>query len=134
MKYIIACCIVLLCICSSQSEAKFGGSRSSSSYSSSSRSSSFGGNRSGGQPATINRPAPRQTIINNTTVIHDRNYRSNDGLVTGILVGHALSTPRQVVYVSDNQQQGIIYQAESRWYLWVIIPAIVVFAFFYSYN
>lgn len=93
------------------SRSSFGGSSSRSSYSPSR--SFFGGSRSSGQSATITRPvAPtRTTIIHNTTVVNrDRGYNGgSNSLVTGMLIGSAMSRPRQVVYVNGQPQPQIVY-------------------------
>ena len=134
-----------------------GGSRSSFSSSSSSRSSfssspsrstSFGGaTRSG--PATITRSAPAPQPSRSTTVIHNTTVvnrgSSSNGLVTGMILGSALSHPRtQVVYVNGQPQQQQVYVdnngqqvappvvvvQESHWFLWTMGIVIVVFIIF----
>lgn len=136
--------IVMLLTCSI-AVAGFGGSRSSFSSSSSRSSfsssrSSFGGSRSSG-PATISRPAPSYsrptTVINHTTVVR-RGY-GGSGFVTGMVVGSALSRPRQVVVVGQPQpvyvdqqgqqiiQQPVVVNNETHWFLTAIsIIAVVI--------
>jgi len=134
---------------SSSSRSSFGGSRSSfssssPSSSSPSRSSFFGGSRSSGQPATITRPAPvaqaparTTTVIHNTTVVN-RGYNSgSNGLVTGMLIGSAMSRPRQVVYVNGQpqtayadgqvaQQPVVVVKEESHPFLWALGVIVVI--------
>jgi hypothetical protein len=134
---------------SSRSSSSFGGSRSSfsssPSTSSSSRSSFFGGSRSSGSPATITRSAPiaapsSNTIIHNTTVVNRGS--SSNGFVTGMLVGNALSHPRQVVYVNGQPQaqvydqvaQPVVVVQESHWFgytMGTIVVLVILFMIFF---
>lgn len=170
-------CLVLLVFVMAQAEARFGGgsssssSRSSFSSSSSSRSSfsssspsrSFFGRS--GSPATITRPsapAPQAVApsVSRTTVIHHTNYVDHgshtNGLVTGMLIGHAMSNNRpQVVYVNGQPQQQVVYadnqqgsyndsqapqqtivqkQPESHWLAWTFGILAMVGACFFIFR